>query len=169
MRTIIISLFLFISIPAFAQKNTSTNGEANATAQAVLERVDSAGEWMNSTFEKLADKMGVTGEYLWPTFVKEVFVTGVIYVSIGVLSFIFGIAFCLFLLRLRDRLILDWQENRKKEGWPDGACAAQIFALVILFAGFIFLASFSTPGIISMVAPEPEALQNITRAIGQLR
>lgn len=168
MRGLIIYLSLFIAVPAFADGSDST-GEVNQETQAVLERVDAAGEWVSTTLGTLADKLGTTVEYLWPTFVKEVFVTGLVYVLCGVLSLIAGILFCLFLLQLRDKLNSSYQKSRVCGDWSDGACASQAFAFIFLLSGLILFISLSAVGLISVAAPEPEALKNISEAVRNLK
>lgn len=166
MHALIISLSI---LSGTANPEGGEPAKISAETQVVLERVDSAGEWVSPTLEKLADKLGTTVDHLWPTFVREVYITGFMNIVSGIIVLVFGIILCLFLRRLRDRLIKEHQEGGRRDYWPEGAVVSQIVAFTCLLVGFIIFACMLVPGVISMVAPEPEALHNITNAIGRLK
>ena len=160
---------LIISMSLLSATATQDKPEVNVETQAVLERVDSAGAWVSASLDQLASKLGTTVEYLWPTFVKNIFVTGLMEVISGTLALIISCILSFLLIRLRNKIIHDWQENRGREGWPESACFVQVISFTLLIVGTIMFIAFLFNGIVSMVAPEPEALQNIAKAIGQLK
>jgi hypothetical protein len=169
MKCFIICVSLLTSAPAVAQQVEQVG--ANLETQAMLERVDLAGQWVSSTLEKLANNMGTTVEYLWPTFVRRVFITGIVQVLSGFLILLASILLRKHLSKTRDSLNDGWQKSgRGKPGdWAAGACGVETISIGVILAG-VFIAIWLTAiGTISMVAPEPEALKDIATAISQLK
>ncbi len=165
MKHLIILGILILSTPVLAGQEK----QATPDTQAILERVDSAGEFVSSTLTTLAERLGTTVEYLWPTFVKEVYITGLARAMCGSLILLFSIIVSIFLLRLRNKLNYDWREVRRMASWSEGAVAAQVFAIVIPVIGIIAFSGLIVSGTVNMIAPEPQALKNISRAVGNLK
>ena len=167
MRTLIISLSLFIATPILAQEKTSS--EVSPETQAVLERVDSAGEWIGTTLGTLADKLGTTVEYLWPTFVKQVVAENAGLLGKGLFLWVLAAVFFVLLTRVRD-WGAEHSSNKPDEDFPDAAryCAA-FFRWGVLLIFLIWGGFKAFDGAVGMIAPEPQALQNISLAIKNLK
>jgi hypothetical protein len=116
------------------------------TSDKVLERVDKVGAFLADSLSVLAQKLGVTVEYLWPTFVKE--------------QIAFGVALCVggaFAIGIGTFLFLTLKHYAAKAR-DDGFLALGIIFLVI---GCSIGVGLIAHGIIHISAPEPEALRSI--------
>jgi len=165
MKSFIICIFMLFPVSVLSAQPEATQPTVDPTTQAVLERVDTAGEWVSTTLAMLADKMGTTVEYLWPTFVKKIFITGVSQVFGGIMALIASIVLCVYLRKIGIKIKAQAQD----ESDHDSAGFCTFFSIVFLITGFVAMIIFVKFGVINMVAPEPEALNNIVAAIRQLR
>ena len=121
----------------------------------------SLGQWISTTLDKLADKLGVTVSYLWPTYVRRVQVSGASILFLGLFFISFGIT--LFNLL---------QKHSKKETTSrDGAEACAVFSWVslVVFTVTGFLVAICNDGISNLVSPEPEALRLLVDSVKDLR
>jgi hypothetical protein len=159
MKLIIISMVLLCSSVALADENPAPT---QATDK-ILERVDAAGQWVSTTLEQLADKLGTTVSYLWPTYVRRVVAEGASLVGLGLFLWLLGAVFCAVL-----RMVSRYFRFGKGKGENDsefnaGASAFFSWALlvVLLIAGGIVISN----GIVDFVAPEPQALENLVNSV----
>ena len=137
-------MFTLISNLIVSQAEATTQ-----TADKVLARVDKAGEFLSTSLTALAQKLGVTVEYLWPTFIKEQMCSGVGLLLGGTVAIVLGI-FVLILLR-KDAI----------KRFDNSSYALGVFLFAVCTAIGIALL---TNGLTHIIAPEPAAL----RAIGEI-
>lgn len=170
MRALIIGLSLLIAVPVLAQEQTSSS-EVNPETQAVLERVDSAGEWVSTTLGALADKLGTTVEYLWPTFVKEVIAENAGLLGKGLFLWVLAAVFFVILTKIKDwgtkyRKLLKGEDANFADAvmWVSAFCRWALLLILLIWGGFKVF-----DGAVGMIAPEPQALQNIAEAINTLK
>lgn len=128
----------------------------SSSVEQVLARVDSAGEWLTNTLTRLAESLGTTIEYLWPMYIKEV-------VAHGVRSMFLGVFFCVF------GVILSKAMNRLSKRTEKDPEFPAFFGWVALIIGIILSACYISSGITEVIAPEPQALSNLTEAIRRLK
>ena len=130
---------------------------AAGVSDKVLKRVDAAGQWASDTLGQLATKLGTTVDYLWPTYVRQVMAEGARLVGAGVLLIFLGV-FAFAVLRKTVK-------NCDDKGTAE---CASFFSWALLMA-LVFIGSWvASSGVISIVAPEPEALHNIVSSIQSL-
>ena len=159
MKFLICVIFMAVSSTATAVDTQQENVDK------VLERVDAAGQWFSATLEKLADKLGTTVAYLWPTYVKQVMADGIRTAVMG----LFLIALGMSIYILFQRKAKDIRTRDRHSSDEEAAQAYTVFSYILLFALLVigvYVASSSIPDI---VAPEPVALKNIVDAVKQLK
>ena len=155
MKHIIFSIaFLFSSITLAAEPKPDLQNE-------ILERVDSTGQWISSTLDKLADKLGVTVSYLWPAYVRRVQVSGASTLFLG----LFFISFGIILFNLLQK------HSKKETASEDGAEACVVFSWLslVIFTVAGFLVTICNDSISNLIAPEPEALRLLVDSVKDLR
>lgn len=159
MKTLLCCVFLAISSSAMAEDKDPVQQQS---MDKVLERVDAAGQWVSATLEKLADKLGTTVSYLWPTYVKQVMAEGAKTVGTGLFLLALGIFFYLKFQRRAKIIISEDARDTDAGGYV-------VFSYVLLLALSIIGVCVAAGGVVDLVAPEPTALKNIVEAVKGLR
>lgn len=159
MKTLLCCAVLAISSLAMAEDKDPVQQQS---VDKVLERVDAAGQWVSATLEKLADKLGTTVSYLWPTYIKQVMAEGAKTIATGLFLLALGVFFYLKLQRRAKAIISEDARDTDAGGYV-------VFSYVLLLALSITGVCVASGGVVDLVAPEPTALKNIVEAVRGLR
>ena len=162
MKSIIVGMALLCSSVALADEQPAPTQSVDK----VLQRVDAAGQWVSSTLEQLADKLGTTVSYLWPTYVRRVVAEGARLVGLGLFLWLLGTVFCVVLRKISKYYRFGKGKSESDAEFNAGATAFFSWALLIslLIVGGIVISN----GIVDLVAPEPQALENLVNSVRSL-
>lgn len=168
MFNLILAVGLSVSLPE--QPDSQAVGvvphtpTSTQTADKVLDRVDAAGQWVSTTLEKVAEKLGTTVEYLWPTYVRRVIIGSLAMILGGVLSLLVGIVLGkVFFARVK------YLENLNDGCTDDEETFYTIFGWLFILVGVILGICLVCCGIPDLIAPEPQALRDIAEAVRMLK
>jgi hypothetical protein len=131
------------------------------TSDKILERADAVGTWIANALDSLAQKLGTTVEYLWPTFVREQFSFG-LSLAVGAVLFI-ALAITINTV-FRKRALAAYER-----GDGDASAGYTAFSWILLLIGMITGIVMIIHAIPYLVAPEPAALREIANTLRNFR